>query len=102
MSLQKAPKNDAFRKPPADAFEALTDAVGRPMRREKAMTRKAVVMTHATVTLDAYALVARAVSEGVAYGIQRAHKHCAAPAREVIAENVEREVMNALCEVMKF
>lgn len=66
------------------------------------MTQKPVVATHQSVTIDAYTIIARAVSEGVRYGITRAHKHTASPEREAVAENVEREVMNALAEVLKF
>lgn len=76
-------------KPASDQFEALTDAVGRPMRRQ-------------TVGVNLYAIVARAVEEGVSYGIQRAHKYSAAPDRETIADNVEQAVLNALCEVLDF
>ena len=52
--------------------------------------------------LRTYALVSRAVEEGVAYGLQRAYKYADAPTRENLCEYIEREVLNALCEIVKF
>lgn len=54
------------------------------------------------VKLDTYPVVSRAVEEGVAFGIQRAHKHTDRPDETALKENVYREVMNALCEVIRF
>lgn len=55
-----------------------------------------------TVKIDAYKVIRRAVEEGVECGVRRAHKHTTKPSNEAITESVEREVMNALCEVLKF
>ena len=52
-----------------------------------------------------YPLVARAVEEGVAYGIRHYFKHRSTedPLNEdALAEHVEREVLNTLCEVLDF
>ena len=49
-----------------------------------------------------YAIVRRAVDEGVAYGLTRAHKHGDRPSREALHEHIGREVINALCEVIDF
>jgi len=54
------------------------------------------------VHLNAYTLIERAVGEGVSYGWHRAHKHTDKPGETVIKENLEREVMNALCEILIF
>lgn len=54
------------------------------------------------VHVRAYAVVARAVEEGAAIGARRAFKHVDCPTPEQIAESVEREVLNALCEVIDF
>ena len=49
-----------------------------------------------------YQIVARAVEEGVAYGLHRYNKyHGDAPCDvDIVAEHVEREVLNALDEVL--
>ena len=45
-------------------------------------------------------VVTRAVFEGTALGVNRAFKYSDNPSRDTIAENVEREVMNSLSEVI--
>ena len=55
-----------------------------------------------TIKVNLYAIVSRAVEEGVSYGLQRAHKHTPAPSREVLVDQVEQAVLNALCEVLDF
>jgi hypothetical protein len=52
--------------------------------------------------LKAHSIISRAVEEGVAYGIRRAHKHDDNPSEAVLQENIEREVMNALNEVIDY
>jgi hypothetical protein len=51
-----------------------------------------------------YPLISRAVEEGVAYGLQRYNKYNSESPVDVdiVAEHVEREVLNALCEVLEF
>lgn len=49
-----------------------------------------------------YAVLARAVEEGVAMGLRRSRKHDEAPTDDAIAEHVEREVLGAICEVFRF
>jgi hypothetical protein len=58
-------------------------------------------MRHA-VKVDLYAIISRAVDEGTAYGVRRAFKHTETPDIEATIECVSREVMNALCEVLRF
>lgn len=52
--------------------------------------------------INAYAVLERAVEEGVRYGLRRAHKHTESPSQEDIEENVSREVMTTLSEVFVF
>ena len=55
-----------------------------------------------TVRLNAYAILSRAVEEGAACGVRRAYKHNDQPSEEQVTEAVERGVMNAICEVLRF
>jgi hypothetical protein len=65
--------------------------------------RRDVVPIRATVRIDAHAIIAAAVERGAAYGVRRAFKYAAdVPDADTIIEHVEREVMNALCDVLKF
>ena len=50
----------------------------------------------------AYAILQRAVEEGVAYGYQRAHKHVDSPDGDAIKAAIEQAVMDAICEVFEF
>lgn len=52
--------------------------------------------------VNVYKVVSRAVEEGVAYGINRAFKYTDIPSRDTIVENVEREVMNSLADVINY
>ena len=54
------------------------------------------------IYIEAYTVVDHAVEEGVALGYRRAHKHLNNPAEAVMVETIHREVMNALCEVLRF
>ena len=55
------------------------------------------------LTTKTYAIIARAVEEGVAYGLQRYHKYNEETQQDSnITEHIEREVLNALCEVIDF
>lgn len=49
-----------------------------------------------------YEILARAVEEGVRYGIARSYKHEEVPSKETIEGQVELAVMNAICEVFSF
>jgi hypothetical protein len=52
--------------------------------------------------LRLHAIISGAVEEGVAMGVRRAFKHTDRPTEEALREHVEREVMNALDEVIDF
>lgn len=49
-----------------------------------------------------YSLLSKFVEEGALIGIRRAYKHCDDPSHEQIAANVEREIMNVICEYFSF
>lgn len=55
-----------------------------------------------TIRLDAYAVIERAVEEGVATGYRRAHKHSESPTEDWILETVGNAVMSALSEVIRW
>lgn len=55
-----------------------------------------------TVRWNAYDLVQRAISEGIRCGLRRAKKHTSKPTEEDVIDNLEREVMTALCDIMDF
>ena len=63
------------------------------------LTRKRLT-ARATVKLDVYRLVARAVEEGISIGWNRAHKHTDHPHEETIKNAIENEVMSALSDVI--
>jgi len=71
------------------------------MTRQK-NTRQPLVPVEVRVNLKCYSIIADAVSRGVGFGVQRAFKHDEAPPADTIGEHVEREVMNALAEVIDF
>ena len=52
--------------------------------------------------LRTYAIVSRAVEEGVAHGLRRYVKYHEDIHQDAAAEHLEREVLNALCEVVDF
>jgi hypothetical protein len=56
--------------------------------------------TRRRVTLKTYSIIADTVAQGVAIGVNRAYKHTDDPSRESLMESVEREVLNALCDVI--
>jgi hypothetical protein len=50
----------------------------------------------------AYPILCRAVEEGVAYGLRRAHKYNDAPDVKSIEEQVVTAVLNEICEYFSF
>ncbi len=66
------------------------------------MANPKMVLDLSVVRVRLYPVIARAVAEGVGWGISRAHKHTDKPSRDVLAENIEREVMNALSEILDY
>jgi len=53
------------------------------------------------IRFNSYAIVERAVSEGIAHGYRRAHKHVDNPSESSVQHSIEMAVMNALSEVLK-
>lgn len=45
-----------------------------------------------------YAVLDRAVEEGVAYGWVRAHKHTDSPTKDELLAHIEQAVMTEICE----
>lgn len=59
-------------------------------------------MTKHKPRVNLYAIISRAVEEGVGYGWTRAHKHTNEPDREAAVEAIFNAVMSELCEVLEF
>lgn len=59
-----------------------------------------------TPKIDTYAVLMRAVEEGIAYGLNRADKHAddplTIPQRQRIEHQLNVAISNALCDVVKF
>lgn len=80
-----------MRSPAHRSTGAMSTAKRRPVRRP--------------IRVQTYGVLARAVEEGVAYGLQRYFKYYTGEEGQVdidIAEHIEREVLNALCGVIQF
>ena len=54
------------------------------------------------IKLDTYALLERAVEEGVAYGYRRAYKHNDKPDGEAFIREIIRAVMGSLSDIVVF
>lgn len=54
------------------------------------------------IKLNAYAIIRRAIEEGVAFGISASFKHHEHPTREVLEFHLEHEVGLALSEVIDY
>ena len=52
--------------------------------------------------VDAYRILSDAVENGIAAGWRRAHKHTDTPTQEGIKCEIEREIMNRICEIFIF
>jgi len=63
-------------------------------------TRK--IKPAATVQIDTYKIIARAVEEGINYGWNRAHKHVDNPNEHHIKQEIEQAVLNSLSELLIF
>lgn len=59
-------------------------------------------MAKAGLKLDTWAIISRAVEEGVSYGWRRAHKHTDTPTEDAVTAEIEQAVMSALSEVVKW
>jgi len=64
-------------------------------------TRKLQV-TAGALRVRAYPVLAECVERGVAYGYQRAHKHTDAPTADDVREQIERAVLNEICDAFEF
>lgn len=51
------------------------------------------------IKIDSYKIVARAVEEGVTYGLHRSRKYSDIPSEETLKREIETAVMNSLSEI---
>ena len=61
------------------------------------MTQKSIELK-----VNVYAVVARAVEEGIKMGYRRAHKYTSKPDEYTVIGRIHNEIMNSLCEVINF
>jgi hypothetical protein len=54
------------------------------------------------IRINVYKVISRAVEEGVTYGYHRSFKHTDNPSEAHVVEQIERAVMNELCDVLQF
>lgn len=54
------------------------------------------------IQVDSYAVLDRAVEEGIRWGWERAHKHTATPSPSDIQDAIARAVMHEITEYFKF
>lgn len=59
-------------------------------------------MAKRKLRVDTYAVLRRAVEQGIAYGWNRVWKYTDSPDPDVAKEILENEVMGAVCEYFKF
>jgi hypothetical protein len=64
------------------------------------------IKTSGTLRIDAYKVLMTAVEDGIRYGLRRADKHANDPLtetqRERMQTQLEIEIGNAICEILKF
>ena len=54
------------------------------------------------VSVNAYGVIDRAVTDAVEYGYRRAHKHTDRPGEDLLCQAIADAVMSELCEVLRF
>lgn len=52
--------------------------------------------------LNTYAIIKEAVTSGIEWGLNRAHKHTDTPTRDHIIHEIETHIMHELSEVINF
>lgn len=55
-----------------------------------------------SVRVNAFLVIAEAVDRGINWGWQHAHKHVEDPGETAIKESLYNDIMNELCEVLRF
>jgi len=54
------------------------------------------------VRINVYKIIDEAVENAILYGYSRAHKHVEQPSRDHLVEEIHRQVMNSLCDILVF
>lgn len=60
------------------------------------------VKINSTVTLNSWAIISRAVEEGIDYGYRRAHKHTSTPSEDLLKNEIDNAIMSELSEVLLY
>lgn len=55
-----------------------------------------------SIRLDAYNIISNAIENGIELGWNRAHKHVEAPSKDHLLDEIHRNIMNNLCDIIKF
>lgn len=66
------------------------------------MARRKGIPVAGRVRINTYAVIERAVEEGIEFGWGRAHKHTDTPTPEHVREAVHIAVMNELSDLLRF
>lgn len=73
-----------------------------PIKTKRKPVNKVTVQESTIIKVHAYAVMQRAVEEGLRYGWSRAHKHTNKPTEDAVMECLETHVMSAICELFDF
>jgi len=68
----------------------------------RAAVKSPAVKAHASLKLNGYEILSRAVETGIDRGFRRAEKYEEKPSQETFKEHIFRETMNEICEVVLF
>jgi hypothetical protein len=71
------------------------------VRRLEICSFKEGTVRKVKIKANVYAILSRAVEEGIGYGWMRAHKHSDKPSEEAIKSELDHAIMNAICEVIQ-
>lgn len=85
-----------------EAKAKATDEMMEDVRNFHGTEPKPDLKVERGLRIDAHAVVVRAVEEGIAYGLRRAHKHTDKPTHDQLQLELEAAVMNALSEVIEW
>jgi hypothetical protein len=78
----------------------LGSRLGEEVHSTDCQKNKVAVIDH--VRVNAYAVISRAVEDGIPGGYRRAFKHNDNPTEDQIFESIRDYVMNEICDVLQF